>query len=167
MILNRCTRPDGETWTKDDCAALLGEWFKIYKGVKKFQDDCVEEARATGLARESVSGRIIYLPAVWSPVKYVRQTAERMSYVMHTQGGAASLIKKCLAAIWKEVCKHPELGVEPLLWVHDELLVEMPEDPCLQEIVDNLMVEILCNTVKLRVPVKASGGYGPSWLAAH
>lgn len=167
MILNRCRRPDGEAWTKDDCVWLLGEWFKKYKGVKAFQDACVEEARATGLGRESVSGRIVYLPAVWSPIKYVRETAERMSYVMHTQGGAAALIKKCLAAVWREVCKCQDFGVEPLLWVHDELLLELPDDECIKAVVNEMMVQILCNTVKLRVPVKASGGFGQTWLSAH
>lgn len=167
MILNRCTRPDGGTWTKDDCIILLQEWFKIYPGVERFQKACVEEARATGLSRESISGRIVYLPAVWSPVKYVRETAERMSYVMHTQGGAAALIKKCMAVMWKEVFKVADLQTDPLLWVHDEIAAQVPEDECIQAVVNEMMNQILSTTVKLRVPVKASGGYAANWLEAH
>lgn len=167
MILNRCRRPDGEPWTLDDCVLLLESWFGIYKGVKKFQNECVAEAEATGLSRETIGGRIVYLPAVWSPVKKVRETAARMSYVMHTQGGAASLIKKCMAEVWKHVCKYPDFHVDPLLWVHDELLMQVPDDECIKAVVDDTMTNILCNTVKLRVPVKASGGYAQTWLQAH
>jgi uracil-DNA glycosylase family 4 len=166
LILNRCRRPDGEMWTLDDCVMLLGEWFKIYKGVKRFQMACVAEAQETGLGRETIGGRLIYLPAVWHPVKYVRESAERMSYVMHTQGGAASLIKKCMKKIWDWVCKGVE-GVEPLLWVHDENLLEVPDREDVKATVDALVTEAMTTAVKLRVPVKASGGYAQNWLEAH
>lgn len=166
LILNRCKRPDGESWTLDDCVMLLAGWFDIYKGVKRFQLECIAETQSTGLARESISGRIIYLPAVWHNNKRIRESADRMSYVMHTQGGAAALIKKCMKVIWDTVCKDKALEVDPLLWVHDELLFECPEDERVFEI-DQRINQALASTVKLRVPVKASGGFAANWLEAH
>jgi len=167
LILNRCKRPDGESWTLDDCVMLLNGWFDVYPGVRKFQQERVREAEETGLSRESISGRIIYLPAVWHPTnKVMRESAGRMSYVMHTQGGAAALIKKTMKVIWDTVCKVKELAVEPLLWVHDELLFECPDDYRIQEI-DERVNHALSTTVKLRVPVKASGGFAYNWLEAH
>ncbi len=152
LILNRCKRPDGESWTLDDCVMLLNGWFDGYPGVRKFQQERVREAEETGLSRESISGRIIYLPAVWHPTnKVMRESAGRMSYVMHTQGGAAALIKKTMKVIWDTVCKVKELAVEPLLWVHDELLFECPDDYRIQEI-DERVNHALSTTVKLRVP---------------
>src|SRR5262249_55650288 len=141
MILNRCQRPDGQPWTKDDCVWLLKEWFNIYKGVKRFQEACIREAQETGLARESISGRMIYLPQVWLPdsKKWARESAERMSYVMHTQGGAAALIKKCMAVIWKEIKGMLGMQVEPLLWVHDENLFEVRDDKSVRERVDEIV----------------------------
>lgn len=167
MILNRCRKPDGEPWTLDDCEMLLREWFRIYKGVKRFQQACVAEAQETGLSRESIGGKIVYLPAVWHPVKRVRESAERMSYVMHTQGGAASLMKKGMKRVWDWVCKDKDLDVKPLLWVHDENLLEMPDRAEVRDYVDAAVVEALTGAVKLRVPVLASGGFGRSWLEAH
>jgi uracil-DNA glycosylase family 4 len=167
MILNRCRRPDGEPWTLDDCEMLLREWFRIYKGVKRFQEACVVEAQETGLARESIAGKIVYLPAVWHPVKRIRESAERMSYVMHTQGGAASLMKKGMKRVWDWVCKDPELEVKPLLWVHDENLLEMPDKPEIREYVGAAVIEALTKAVTLRVPVLADGDFGQSWLEAH
>lgn len=166
MILNRCRRPDGQPWTLDDCVIMRQEWFKKYKGVARFHQDCMEETRQTGLARETIGGRIIYLPQIWSPQKKVRETAERMSYVMHTQAGGQTLIKKCMAVVWREVCKvHRQ--VKSLLQMHDELLFELPDDENLKREVDQRCTRILCDTVKLRVPVLADGGFGQSWLDAH
>lgn len=166
MILNRCRRPDGEPWTTDDCTILLKEWFNKYRGVKRFHLDCIAETRATGLARETVGGRVIYLPQIWSPIKKVRETAERMSYVMHTQGGGQSIIKRAMKVVWDTVCR-AGWGVEPLLQMHDELLMELPDDPELCAMVDSLMVSALTETTKLCVPMKASGGFARNWLEAH
>lgn len=167
MILHRCRRPDGEPWTEDDCVMLLREWFAYYKGVKRMHNDSMEETRQTGLARESIGGRLIYLPQIWSPVKTVRETAERMSYVMKTQGGGQSIVKKAMAVVWKEVCKVAKFKANPLLQMHDELLLELPDRKPIKDEVDRLMVKALTETTKLRVPMKASGGFGPNWLVAH
>ncbi len=167
MIINRCRRPDGSAWTEDDCIQLLNDWFNIYKGVKKFHNRCMEETRQTGLARESIGGRLIYLPQIWSPIKMVRQTAERMSYVMYTQGGGQSIIKKAMAVVWKEVCKAARLKAEVLLQMHDELLFELPDNEDIKREVDRLVVGALTTTTKLIVPMKASGGFGQNWLEAH
>lgn len=167
MILHRCRKPDGEPWSQDDCLMLINEWFKKYKGVKRFHNECIEETRQTGLARETIGGRIVYLPQVWSPDKRVRESAERMSYVTHTQSGGQTLIKISMALIWKEVCKRPELHIKSLLQMHDELLFEIPDDERIKKEVDEQCTRIMCDAVKLRVPVKASGGCGQSWLSAH
>lgn len=167
MILNRCKRLDGNPWTIDDCLLMKEEWFKKYKGVRRFHNECMDETRQTGLSRETIGGRIIYLPQVWSPVKKVRETAERMSYVMHTQGGGQSLIKRCMAMVWKEVCKRSELYIKSLLQMHDELLFEIPDNEWIKREVDEQCTRIFCNAVKLRVPVRASGGCGANWLVAH
>jgi uracil-DNA glycosylase family 4 len=167
MILNRCKRPDGETWTLDDCDMLRRGWLGVYKGVDKFQQACIAEARATGLARETISGRVMYLPAVWSPNKTVRGTAERNSYVMHTQGGGAAIVKRAMAEVWRTVCKDPDLGTFPLLQVHDELVMEVPEDECIQTVVNEMMIQALTGTTELIVPMRASGGYAGNWLEAH
>jgi len=147
LILNRCKRPDGESWTLD-------------------QNNCIDETRATGLARETIAGRIIYLPQVWSPQKAVRETAERMSYVMHTQGGGQSIVKRAMAKVWKQVCKVLP-GVDALFQMHDELVFELPDDDDTKTLLDLNVKHIFENTTKLRVPVKCAGGFGSNWLGAH
>jgi DNA polymerase I-like protein with 3'-5' exonuclease and polymerase domains len=167
MILNRAKRPNGEPWTLDDCVMFIKAWFDIYKGVKRFHQDCIRETQATGLTRESIGGRVLFLPQIWSENKKVRETAERMSYVMYTQGGGQTIIKKAMAVAWKYICQCRDFKAQPLLQMHDELLLEMPNVGWIKESVDAMMIQILCGTTKLRVPMKASGGYGPNWLDAH
>lgn len=171
MILNRCKQADGSSWTEADCAEFIAEWFRIYKGVKNFQNNCVAEALQTGLSRESISGRMINLAAIWSPNKVLADTAARNSYVMHTQGGAAALLKRAMAVIWqqlKEVWKdYPQYRLEPVLQVHDELMFEMTDDPFLRNLWEGLVMDALTTTTKLRVPVLADGDFGHSWKEAH
>lgn len=167
MIKYRARRPNGDAWTEDDCLQMLDAWFSLRPGVKRFQQDCVREAQETGLARESISGRIRYLPAVWSTIPYLRGEAERQSYSHRIQSGAQAIIKRAMAVVWNELCKDPDLGVEPLLQVHDELLLEMPDRPEIKEYVDAAMCHIMSTTTQLRIPVKASGGFGHSWKEAH
>lgn len=167
MIKYRARKPNGDAWTEDDCLQMLGAWFSLRPGVKRFQQDCVREAQETGLARESISGRIRYLPAVWSTIPYLRGEAERQSYSHRIQSGAQAIIKRAMAVVWNELCKDPDLGVEPLLQVHDELLLEMPDRPEIKEYVDAAMCHIMSTTTQLRIPVKASGGFGHSWKDAH
>jgi uracil-DNA glycosylase family 4 len=167
LILNRCKRPDGQPWTLDDCVMLMAEWFNIYYGVKRFQKACIEETRATGIARETIGGRIIYLPQIWSQHKTTRETAERMSYVMHTQGGGASLVKLAMGEVWRQLCRDRNLKVDALLQVHDELLFELPDRDEDKALVDVTVKHIFNNTTKLRVAVECAGGTAQNWLEAH
>ena len=167
LIMNHCRRPDGERWTLDDCEMLLREWFNIYKGVKRFQEDCIAETRMTGLARETVCGRVIYLPQIWSPDKQTRETAERMSYVMHTQSGGQAIVKRAMREVWQQLCKFREFKIDCLFQMHDELIFELPDDEPLKSMLDITAKQIYSKTTKLRVPVLCSGGFGHSWLEAH
>lgn len=171
MILYRCSRPDGERWTVDDCEWLLKEWFGVYPGVRRFQNETVAEAQRTGLARESISGRIRWLPAVWSTDNRIRAEAERQSYSHKIQSGAQALLKRAMAVIWgymKQVkSDYPHWFLEPLLQVHDELLFEMTDDPLLKNLFGGLVIDAMRNTTTLRIPVDADGGFGYSWLEAH
>jgi DNA polymerase I len=165
MILYRATKEDGSKWTESDCDDMLKEWFKIYPGVRKFQNETVEETRQTGLVREGIAGRVRYLPAVWSPIPYIRSEAERQSYSHKIQAGAQSFIQLAMKPVWDVVCKS---GVaEPLLQVHDELLMELADREEDRQMCDEMVVHCLTTTTQLRVPVKADGGFGRTWLEAH
>lgn len=166
MILYRATKKDGTRWTEDDCALMIEGWFRMYPDGRKCQQRFIEEARATGFARESVSGRIRYLPNIWSPIKHVREAAERDAQ-FPIQAGAAAILKKSAKVMWDALKGLRGAGVEPILTVHDETLWECPDREYERGEVSRIVKGAFENTVKMRVPITAEGKFGASWGEAH
>ena len=166
MIIFRATKPDGSRWTEDDCENMLTEWFRIYPGVKRFQQESVREAEETGLSRESIGGRIRYLPGIWSPIRSAREEAGRCSYSHKISSGAQSLMKKGMKQVWDSI-KYMQGYVEPILQVHDENLLQVDDDEDTKVSVNEIVVRGMESAVTLRVPVIASGNFGRSWAEAH
>jgi len=165
MIKFRAYKANGERWTEDDCQHMLDTWYRIYPGAHQWQKDCMELTRTTGLARDPLSGRIRYLPQIWSPIAKVRAEAERCSFAHLIQTSANTILKRAMMAMW-DVLKHVR-GVEPLLPVHDEVLHQLPDDKDTRDAVDATVTWALTSTTKLIVPIEAESGFGPSWGEAH
>ena len=77
-------------------------------------------------------------------------------------------MKIAMAQIWaslreaKVLGEGREMGVmEPLLQIHDSLMMEVREDHV--ELANAIVLDGLENSVRLRVPVTASGERGPNW----
>lgn len=164
MIKFRAYQKDGSRWTEDDCQNMLDIWSKIYAGARRFQMDCVEETRQTGLARDPLSGRVRYLPQIWSPIAKVRAEAERCSYAHLIQTSANTILKRAMMAIWDNLCV-PGV-VEPELPVHDEILLEIIDEPGVRDWVEQGVGDALTKTTDLIVPLESEGGFGYSWSEA-
>jgi DNA polymerase-1 len=157
-------------YSEEDCDGLIEEWFKKYKGVKTFLLACRSEAKSTGEAR-SMWGRLRYLPEVYSkdPAVYAAGLRESHSHVISAT--AQDLMKRGMKRFWDWLKANPvkpwKIGrntstfkAEPLLQIHDELIVEAPEANT-EEVGAAL---IACLTAdKLRVPVKAKCGWANNW----
>jgi DNA polymerase-1 len=165
LVLYHAAKEDGSKWSEDDCEMLIKEWFATYPGIRRFQQDCVREAQQTGIARESIAGRIRYLPQVWSPNRQVREEAERISYSHRIQSGANAILRRAMKASW-DVLKN-EKGVEMLLVIHDEKLFELPDNEDMRTLVETAVNWAFTATTKLRVPITAEGNFGPDWGSAH
>lgn len=79
-------------------------------------------------------------------------------------------MKKGMARAWEYIKPYTgrgtELGpIEPLLQIHDSLMLEVRED--LVPLANAMVLDALENTVKLRVPVTASGEWGYNWGQPH
>jgi DNA polymerase-1 len=165
MILFKAYRKDGTRWTEDDCARMIDEWFNIYPGCKQFQKQCIAETQATGIARDPLSGRVRYLPQIWSPQRGVREEAERCSYAHLIQTSANTVLKRAMAAIWDGL--RGLEGWNPELPVHDEILAECWDRDEDRDLVQVITEGALTQTTRLMVPVEAEGKFGDSWGNAH
>ena len=123
-------------------------------------DKTVESTRERGYA-ETLLGRRRYLPEINSANANVRQAAERAAINMPIQGTAADIIKISMAKMDAEL-RHKKLRSILILQVHDELILECPQEE-LQEIRSTART-IMPNSMKLKVPLKVDTKVGQNWL---
>lgn len=67
-------------------------------------------------------------------------------------------------AIWDNLCV-PGV-VEPELPVHDEILLEIIDEPGVRDWVEQGVGDALTKTTDLIVPLESEGGFGYSWSEA-
>ena len=122
----------------------------------------VEEAREKGYT-STIYGRKREIPELKSTNFNIRQGAERMALNTPIQGTAADLIKLAMIRVDKALAEHfPE--AELLLQVHDELIVECPEE--IAESVAGLISREMEQIATLDVPLLAEAKWGKSWFDA-
>ena len=105
-------------------------------------------------------GRRRWLPELKSPNHNLRAFGERVALNMPIQGTAADVIKLAMIRVSKALCEEG-LKAKLILQVHDELIVECPEEET--ERVKALLTREMVNAVNYSVPMKADSGAGRSW----
>lgn len=152
-----------EGWDEQRCGDFIKEYFNILRGVRAYLESCRAEARRYSYVRDRW-GRIRYLPGVHSELPFVRAEAERQSHSFKISASAQGTLKRAMAAIWDWWKSENILGrVEPLLQIHDELVVEADDDKDFLDYLDQGMVWFLCNAAPMAVPIKAKGSIGETW----
>jgi DNA polymerase-1 len=149
-----------EGWDEENCARAIAGYFGIYKRVKQYMENCRAEARRYGYVRDRW-GRIRYLPGVHSELRWIRNEAERQSHSFKISASAQGILKHSMRAIWEYMKDDPR--IQPLLQIHDELLFELDDDELFIEQTHQAMEYFMCNTTRLRVPIKAKGSTGANW----
>ncbi len=133
-----------------------------YPGVRAYMKQVVMDAREKGYT-ETIYGRKRWIPELKSSNFNIRQGAERMALNTPIQGSAADLIK--LAMLRVDECLRKECPEAALiLQVHDELIVECPEEKA--EYVAQLVSQQMQQVASLSVPLTAEAKYGKSWYDA-
>ncbi len=144
-----------------EARSYIDHYFERYQGVATYFDDLVEEARETEYTR-TLFGRRRHLPFIKGRGGR-RAFAERAAINTPIQGTAADLIKIAMVNLQEKIDAE-ELPLRMLLQVHDELVLEAPEEAAeeMTEVVCAVMEEV----IELDVPLVAEGGTGPNWLDA-
>jgi len=143
--------------------AYIERYFARYPGVKNYMDGTRLQAKEQGYV-ETVFGRRLWLPEINSSNGMKRQGAERAAINAPMQGTAADLIKLAMIAVqhWLETEKlHSRL----IMQVHDELVLEVPEDEL--HLVKSALPGLMCNVADLKVPLLVELGSGKNWDQAH
>ncbi|UCD89173.1 MAG: DNA polymerase I [Desulfobacterales bacterium] len=141
----------------------IDNYFARYKGVKRFIDQTIEDARKNKKI-STLLGRIRLLPDINSPNKTVREFAERTAINTPVQGTAADFIKLAMIRIDKAFMEN-NLNAAMLLSVHDEIVFETPPEEL--DTVKSLVKEIMEGIWDLKVPLKVNMISGRDWAEAH
>ncbi|MFT5532302.1 MAG: DNA polymerase-1 [Candidatus Paceibacteria bacterium] len=143
--------------------SYIDKYFARFSGVKQFMDETRLKAKAHGYV-ETVFGRRLWLPEINSPNGPRRQGAERAAINAPMQGTAADLIKLSMVAVqsWLETDGLKSLMV---MQVHDELVLEVPQDEL--ELVRVTLPALMAGVADLKVPLTAEVGIGKNWDEAH
>jgi DNA polymerase-1 len=104
----------------------IEHYFTTYKGVKRFIEETIEDARRVGKVR-TLLDRHRWLPDILSRNRTAREFAERTAVNTPIQGTAADLIKVAMIRIHESLRKEG-LRAKMLLQVHDELVFEVPPE---------------------------------------
>lgn len=140
----------------------IDNYLANYRGVRDYMKKVVADARESGFTT-TLYGRKRYIPELKSTNFNIRQGAERIALNTPIQGTAADLIK--LAMVRVEAALNESFPqAKLLLQVHDELIVECPEEIARE--VAALVSSQMQNVAALSVPLTAEAKFGKSWYSA-
>ncbi|CAM3568459.1 DNA polymerase I [Deinococcus saxicola] len=143
-----------------EAASFIEIYFSTYPGIRGYIDETLEFGRTHGYV-ETMYGRRRYVPELTATNRNVREAGERLAYNMPIQGTASDIIKLAMVKLDKEL---DTLGARLLLQVHDELLIEAPEDRA--DEVARITRQIMEGAATLSVPLAVEAGVGPNWYDA-
>jgi len=155
----------------EEAEETLQAWYSDRKEVKRWQDDTRRECKSTGEVR-TLMGRYRNLPDAKLPERMNRgRVGHAMRAAINTpiQGSAADVVMMAMIKLWKSE-RLKELGFRLLLQIHDEVILEGPEENveeamkevvgCMENPFDNVGLS------KLQVHLDVDAKYAKSWYKA-
>jgi DNA polymerase-1 len=151
----------GSGLTMEQAKDFINTYFARFPGVKKYLDQSKRQAADLGYV-ETLFGRRRYFPSLQNlglPA-VTRQRAEREAINAPIQGTAADILKKAMIDL-HHALKLGNYRAEMVLQVHDELVLEVPEDEI--NAVAPLVIHTMESAYQLQAPLKAEARIGENW----
>ncbi|MAS33161.1 MAG: DNA polymerase I [Anaerolineaceae bacterium] len=140
---------------------FIDDYFARLPKVKEYLDNTKMQAREGALT--TLFGRRREFRALMNSTDSRSnevQAEERMAINMPIQGTAADIMKKAMIDLYNALNKS-HLDAQMILQVHDELVLEVPEDEI--DETARLVVDVMEHTYELKAPLKANAEIGPNW----
>ncbi|MCC8022210.1 MAG: DNA polymerase I [Clostridiales bacterium] len=148
--------------TRKEADLYIKGYLNHYRGVDRYMKEIIDRAKQTGYA-ETVFGRRRYLPELTAPNANLRAFGERVARNMPIQGTAADIIKIAMIRVDNRL-RAEGLEANLILQVHDELIVEAPEEEA--QAVLTILEEEMEAASDLNVRLLAEGKIGKTWYDA-
>ena len=151
--------------SRTDAAKFIENYFKTYSAINTFMQNTVHFAEEHGYV-ETLFGRRRAIMNINSRNKMEKAAAERVAVNTPVQGSAADIVKKAMLDVSSALQKKNS-GARIILQVHDELLLECPDDENTLNETIALVKDKMENAVSLTIPLRVSIEYGKSWGEFH
>jgi len=156
--------PYGLTQTTDltlaEAENFVDTYFQRFPGIKKYLDDIREQARTKGYV-ETLLGRKRYFPRLATASNQnEKRREEREAINAPIQGTAADIMKLAMIAV-DNALEKSGLKARMLLQVHDELVLEAPQEEVMGTI--ELVQSAMEDVYSLEIPLSTEAQYGKDW----
>ena len=148
--------------SRADAQSFIEQYFRTYPGIKEFLDGSVAFAKENGYT-VTMFGRRRPVPELKSSNFMQRSFGERVAMNSPIQGAAADIIKIAMVRVHDRLMEEG-LKARLVLQVHDELIVEAPEEEC--ERVQEIIRSEMTGAAQLKVPLEIDMHVGKSWYDA-
>lgn len=140
-------------------AELINGYYAKYPVVKEFINSLILNAKTTGYVK-TLFGRRRVLNDINAKNYIKRSMAERMAMNTPIQGTAADIMKLAMNKVAEKI-KTLNLKSQLLLQVHDELVLEVPENEV--EIVEKMLKETMETVISFSVPLVVDVHRAKNW----
>ncbi len=137
----------------------IEKYMAQYPGVVAWMDKVVEETKQKGYV-ETAWGRRRYVPGIYEKNKTLYDLAKRVTINMVPQGTAAEIMKWGMLQLDKVLTEYG-LHAKMILQIHDELLLEVPQEEI--EKTEQVVKAVLQGVVNWNVPLVVTTRTGKNW----
>lgn len=148
--------------TRKEADDYIKGYLRLYAGVDKYMETVVADAKEKGYVA-TLWGRRRYLPELNSSNGMLRAFGERVARNMPIQGTAADIIKIAMVRVYNRL-KAEKMEAKLILQVHDELIVEAPENEI--DKAAKILSEEMENACRMKVRLRADVNTGKTWYDA-
>ena len=148
--------------TRKEADDYIKGYLRHYSGVDKYMETVAKDAKEKGYV-STLWGRRRYLPELNSSNGMLRAFGERVARNMPIQGTAADIIKIAMVRVYNRL-KEEKMDAKLILQVHDELIVEAPENEI--EKAAKILSEEMENACEMKVRLRADVNTGKTWYEA-
>jgi len=148
--------------TRAEAKKTIENYYKTYTGVRRYMEETPKQVRESGIVR-TLFGRIRPIPDINNRSHALRARAEREAINAPIQGTAADLVKMAMIRVYERL-RSEKLGARMILQVHDELLLEVPDNEIDRTTV--VVREEMESVYPLAVPLVVDVGVGRNWMEA-
>ena len=150
---------DNLSITRDEAKAYMESYFETYPGIKGFLDSLVSSGHENGYVT-TLYGRRRPIPELDSVNFNQRSFGERAAMNSPIQGTAADIMKIAMIRV-AAALKKEGLKTRIVLQIHDELLLEAPEEEA--DRAEAILVNEMEHAADLKVRLEVSAKRGYSW----